>query len=76
MKNYLETLFEEKGIDVERDVNLEGHIGLTVQMILDYVCQTPKHIQKKIKNTFVQIDFRNGDVMDYVRFLANGIVNI
>ena len=76
MKNYLETLLSEKGISTEREIELEGNFGFTIQMVIDYVCKTPKHTQKKIRDTFVQIDFRNGDVMHYINFLANGIVNI
>ncbi len=74
MKTAIERMFQEKGIDLENDVEIEGHIGLTIQMVFDYIYQMPTHIQKKVARTFIQIDFKNGDVMHYVKFLAKGIV--
>lgn len=70
----IETMLKEKGIDLEQYVNIEGHIGLTVQMVLDYIYLTPIFIQKKIARTFLKLDFNNGDVMDYIKYLAKGIV--
>lgn len=72
---YLETLIEEKGISLESNLlEDEGNFGLTIQMLIDFIYSTPANMKKKIEATFRKIDFLNGDVMDYVNFLAKGMV--
>jgi uncharacterized protein YueI len=73
MKNYLTTLIEEKGKSTEATINLEGHFGLTYQMLIDYIEQA-KAYHSEIKNTLVKIDFLNGDIFHYLDFLAKGMV--
>lgn len=66
-------MLEEKGIDLEQDLNIEGQINLTVATVLEFIYNCPAEIQKKIVRTFVQIDFANGDVMHYIKYIANGM---
>ena len=73
MKNYLKTLIEEKGRDITDEINLEGHIGLTWEMLLDYI-ETAPSFHGQIKDTLVKIDFMNGDVFHYLTHLAKGMV--
>lgn len=75
MKTNLETMFEEKGIDLDQDLNLEGHINLTVRNVLELIYNAPEEIQKKIIKTFIQIDFQNGNVMHFIMYLAKGMAN-
>lgn len=74
MKKYLETLITEKGKSLETEINIEGHIGLTYEMLADYIDQCPAHIQKEIKTGIVRIDFKNDDVFHYLDFLAVGML--
>jgi len=73
-KTMIETMIEEKGIDLETVIEIDGQIGLTVGAVLEFIYHCPKEIQSKIAKTLIQIDFRNGDIMDYIRYLANGMV--
>ncbi len=74
MRNYLEALITEKGTDLEADINLDGHIGLTYQMLVDFIVeQVPEH-HKTIRATLVKIDFLNGDVFHFLKHLAEGMV--
>jgi hypothetical protein len=73
MKNYLKRLVEEKGHDLDDEINLDGHIGLTYRMLFDYIHEA-KTYHKEIKRTLVYIDFKNGDVFHYLDFLAKGMV--
>jgi len=73
MKTYLTTLIEEKGKTVEHEINLEGHFGLTYEMLIDYI-QEAKQYHNQIKTTLVKIDFMNGDVFHYLDYLAAGMV--
>lgn len=73
MRNYLENLITEKGISLESEINLEGHFGLTYQMLVDYIVEA-KQYHNQIRTTLVKIDFLNGDVFHYLNYLAVGMV--
>ena len=73
MKTYLENLITEKGKDLNDDLCLDGHFGLTYQMLVDFIVSMPVY-HKQIRNTLVKIDFHNGDVFHYLNHLANGMV--
>lgn len=75
MRNYLTNLITEKGFDLETEIEIDGHIGLTYAMLVDFICQpemTSHHA--KIRKTLVMIDFQNGDVFHYLKHLATGMV--
>lgn len=75
MANYIETLLDEKGISLEDTLlEKEGNIGLTIKMLIDFIYSMPVNIKRQIENTFRKIDFLNGDVMNYVNFLAKGMI--
>ena len=73
MRRYLENLITEKGKDLDADMNIDGHIGLTYQMLVDFVVEA-KDYHAEIRKTLVKIDFCNGDVFHYLHHLANGMV--
>jgi hypothetical protein len=73
MKRYLKTLIEEKGRDLDDEIIIDGHIGLTYRMLVDYIHEA-KRYHKTIRNTLVAIDFKNGDVFHYLDDLAKGMV--
>ena len=73
ISSYITTLIEEKGHSVDDTINLDGHFGLTYEMLIDFIqAQTSYH--KQIKDTLVMIDFKNGDVFHYLDHLADGMV--
>ena len=73
MKTYLTTLIEEKGKSLDTCINLDGHFGLTYEMLIDYVNGATQY-HNQIKTTLVKIDFLNGDVFHYLDYLAAGMV--
>ncbi len=73
MKKYLTTLIEEKGKSIDDEIQIEGHIGLTYEMLIDFI-EEQKQYHKQIKDTLIKIDFKNGDVFHYLNHLANGMV--
>ncbi len=73
METYLKNLITEKGVDLETDIGLDGHLGLTWQMLINYVVEAREH-HATIRRTLVVIDFKNGDVFHYLRHLAAGMV--
>ena len=75
MKTYLQNLISEKGTSLDTEISIEGHMGLTYEMLIDFICQDQmKEFHGNIRNTLVKIDFCNGDVFDYLRHLTEGMV--
>lgn len=76
MTTYIKTLFEEKGIDLDTTIDLEGHIGLTVEILFDFITNLNLSDMKikSIEDTYRKIDFQNGDIMHYTKFLAKGMI--
>jgi hypothetical protein len=73
MRTYLKNLITEKGKELDQEIELEGHIGLTYEMLIDFIVQMPEY-HDQIRKTLVMIDFKNGDVFHYLNFLAEGMV--
>lgn len=76
MKKYLVTLFDEKNISLETSIEVQGASGtnfMTLQNVVDAIVIAPKHEQRKIKDILVQIDFKNGDVLHFMKHLANAL---
>jgi len=71
---FISTMLDEKGIDIDKDLNKPGHIGLTYRNLLEFIDSMPKETKAQIKKTFSQIDFRNGDINHYLDFLVNGMI--
>ena len=76
MKNYLNKLIDEKGLDKEIIIEVEGESGtnfIPLGEVCEHISKMPNFIKRKIKLTLIKVDFLNGDVMDYFTFLAKGI---
>lgn len=73
MKKYLTDLITEKGRSMEDEIQIDGHFGLTWEMLADYV-QAATAYHQQIRSTLVMIDFKNGDVFHYLQHLAEGMV--
>ncbi len=74
MKTYLQTLIQEKGSELDQEINIEGHYGITYEDLINFI-DGMKDYHQEIKNTLVKIDFHNGDVFHYLDFLAKGMVD-
>lgn len=74
--DWLKTFIDEKGIDREQILEVEGDSGtnfIPVQVVLDHILKTTKDEQWKIKDVIVRIDFMNGDVLHFLKHLAKAI---
>jgi hypothetical protein len=75
-KNWLLTFIDEKQIDLEHTLTVEGKSGtnfIPVDCLVQAMIQAPANEQKGIKDMIVRIDFCNGNVLDYFRHLARAI---
>ena len=80
MKNnfnkWLDTFLAEKNIELDNTFEFNNENGfnlMTYAVVVEYVKNTAKENQTKIKNTLVKIDFLNGDVLHFLKFLGKGI---
>ena len=73
---WLDTLIEEKGIDTDTVIEVEGASGtnwIPLVILLDAIKSTSKSERAGIKAMLVKIDFCNGDILDYLKHLAQAI---
>lgn len=78
MKSFFRRMAEEKGIIMKSfTVEVDGvaHM-MNVEQIIQLIEQAPEHEQEHIKNTFSQIDFHNGDLMRYIKILAEVFIKL
>jgi hypothetical protein len=75
-KQYLETFFEEKNLPFESwEIEADGvtHF-IDSDVVVEAVLNCPTEEQKKIAEVIRQIDFKNGNVNDFLKHLAKGLV--
>jgi len=77
---WLERLLEEKEIDAETisfelyDSNNTYHF-MPLSVILEYIKSCDPATQRKIKTKSVQIDFYNGDITHFFKYIGQWIAN-
>ena len=76
MNTYLTNLIEEKGKSLETPVEIEGHFGMTLANVVEFICSLPLEVQKDCRNKLVYIDFKNGDVFHFLDYIANGMAKL
>ncbi len=64
---------EEKEIDMSEPVVGKGGCRLQVGDVLSAAMSAPASEQRKLKDAFVKIDFMNGDVMRFIRHIAQAL---
>ncbi|MFX0057455.1 MAG: hypothetical protein ACFE8J_04065 [Candidatus Heimdallarchaeota archaeon] len=80
-KQWFETFLEEKGLDLDNTVieftNDKGIWNyMTLGTIYEYILDLPHDIQDQFKEKIVIIDFHNGDIMHFFKYIANYISNL
>lgn len=74
MRNYLNRLLEEKGIDQEMLLAVSGDNWTTnyipLKVVVDYMSNASLEVQANIKSNLVTIDLNNGNVLDFFEYVA------
>lgn len=75
-QSFFRLMAEEKGIiDQQFSVTVDGMTHfMEVSQIIDLLEQAPGSEQATAKKTFSIIDFKNGDLMHYIKFLAEAFI--
>ena len=76
MKTYLVNLIEEKGKSLDTPVVIEGHFGMTLENVVEFICSLEPNVQKDCRNKLVEIDFKNGDVFHFLQYIADGMAKL
>ncbi|TDA65784.1 hypothetical protein E0765_04700 [Sulfuricurvum sp. IAE1] len=75
---WIETFLDEKGIDMGHSFTYDSDVGfalISVGAIVDQMCVSNANIKAAIQSKIVEIDFKNGDVLHYFRFLGQFMAN-
>jgi hypothetical protein len=73
---WLDVFMEEKGIDLDRLLEVEGSSGLNlipVGVLVLAMKAAPEVEQVGIREMLVKLDWANGDVMGYLKHLAGAL---
>lgn len=76
-EKWLDTFIEEKGIEAEEMFSLdisESWNLVQVGVVIEYIKNLPVENQEQTKEMLVKIDFQNGDVRHFLKYIAKGIV--
>ena len=76
MKNYLHNLLGENNIDLKTTLSVNGASGsnvIPVGVVVEYILITTKAEQRSIRDVLVAIDYKNGDIMHFIKHLALAI---
>ena len=73
---WIDTFIDEKGIDRENTVNVNGPSGLNIipiGTVIDAMKQAPANHRDQMKKTLILIDFKNGRPLHYIAHLAQAL---
>ena len=74
---YFRTLLSEKNINLDTVLEIEGaDYGtnfIPVECVVEFMENTDRATQTKMRNTLIQIDFQNGDIMHFITYVAKFI---
>jgi len=75
-KRYLERFFEEKEITFEAwEIELHGETHfIDTDFVIESIKEAPTQEQNQIADTLRKIDFVNGNVNHFLKFLAEALV--
>lgn len=78
-RQWIDTFIEEKGILTEHTFDYDSDDGFaTVSLgaIVDAVCASNETVKELVKHKLVLIDFRNGDVLHFFRYLGASLAGM
>ena len=74
---YFRTLLNEKNINLDTVLEVEGaEWGLNmipVEVVVEFMENADRATQTKMRNTLIQIDFKNGNVLHFITYIAKFI---
>lgn len=72
-EKWLKLFIEEKEIDLEETFTIGNNI-FDYEYVVECIKAANPEEQANIKNMLVKIDFKNGNVRDFLRYLTNALI--
>jgi len=76
---WFDTFLDEKNLQHKswtiKDKNGTDNF-INSEVVIESIKNSPSNEQKSIKDMLIKIDFKNGNVMDYFKHLATGLINL
>ena len=81
IRKYITQLLTEKGISTEHQFEIPsnglfGNHIIHLDVLIEFLEQLPNHLQQQVRNTLIQIDYNNGDILHYLNHLTKGMVKV
>lgn len=75
---FMRTMMEEKGvINKIMDFESEGEFHIVpVLAVVEFIESSPEELRAQVNQTLSKIDYQNGNVLNFVEYLARGMVQI
>ena len=74
---YFRTLLNEKNISLDTVLEVEGaDYGtnfIPVECVVEFMENADRATQTKMRNTLIQIDYKNGNVLHFITYIAKFI---
>ena len=71
---YFRTLLNEKGIDLQTVLEVEGKEWgvnfIPVEVVVEFMETRSIETQKKMRNNLTKIDFMDGDILHFFKYVA------
>tara|TARA_R100000541_G_C1829964_1_gene73936 strand:+ start:175 stop:411 length:237 start_codon:yes stop_codon:yes gene_type:complete len=71
---YFRTLLNEKGIDLDTVLEVEGKEWgvnfIPVEVVVEFMETRDLATQKKMRNNLTKIDFMDGDILHFIKYVA------
>lgn len=73
---YLERFFEEKDLRIENwEIEVNGMTNfIDTEFVIELIKGAPDHEKEQISNTLRKIDFMNGNVNHFLKYLAEAYI--
>ena len=81
IRKYIETLLTEKGIslshtfEIKSDSLFGNHI-VPLEVVIEFIETLSPPVQDQIRKTLIRIDFKNGNVLDFLEYITKGMVEL
>jgi hypothetical protein len=80
-KTFLKTLLEGKGISEEHTFEIKsdgiyGNHHVPMEVVIEFIDSLELPLQYVIRRKLMRIDFKNGDILNFLQYITKGMVEL
>jgi len=76
--SFIRTMVEEKNLmDITFEINQDGvfhHISMMA--VITFVENSSKEVISNVNSKLSEVEFKNGDILDFIKYLALGMIQV